>query len=165
MKRSSNTEWTLFEGITRISESGAPNVRNGNVRAEIEATVPEGVNGVIFAMGGSAVGVSLYAVDGTLYYEYSALLLRRDKIEVGKLPAGDISITMETRTPLQRAAPASLTFTINDEPANGGNVRRTVPALFTASETFDVSLEEVPETFEMLGRPNDHCKVLIVPES
>ena len=68
--------------------------------------------------------VSLYAVDGTLNYEYSALLLRRDKIEVDKLPPGDISITMEMRTPLQRAAPASLTFTINDEPANGGTVRR-----------------------------------------
>jgi hypothetical protein len=45
----------------------APNVRNGNLRVEIEAEVPEGVNGVIFAMGGSAGGVSLYALDGKLY--------------------------------------------------------------------------------------------------
>ena len=37
MKRSTNTEWTLFEGMTRIPESQAPNVRNGNVRTEIEA--------------------------------------------------------------------------------------------------------------------------------
>ena len=87
MKRSTNTEWTLFEGMTRIPESQAPNVRNGNVRAEIEAEVPENVNGVIFAMGGYAGGVSLYVLDGELYYEYSALLLKRDKIKVGKLPA------------------------------------------------------------------------------
>jgi len=138
MKRSTNTEWTLFEGITRIPESQAPNVRNGNLRAEIEATVPEDVNGVIFAMGGYAGGVSLYAVDGTLYYEYSALLLKRDKIEVGTLPEGDVSITMEMRTPLQPAAPAELAFWINGEAAGGGTVRRTVPAVFTASETFDV---------------------------
>ena len=105
MKRSSNTEWTLFEGMTRIPESEAPNVRNGNLRAEIEAEVPEGVNGVIFAMGGYAGGVSLFAVDGTLYYEYSALLLKRDTIEVGRLPAGEVSIAMEMRTPMQRAAP------------------------------------------------------------
>ena len=51
MKRSSNTEWTLFEGITRIPESQAPNVRDGNLRAKIEAKVPENVNGVLFAMG------------------------------------------------------------------------------------------------------------------
>jgi len=141
MKRSTNTEWALFEGITRIPESQAPNVRNGNLRAEIEAVVPEGVNGVIFAMGGYAGGVSLFAVDGTLFYEYSALLLKRDMIEIGPLPAGEVSIAMEMRTPMERAAPAELKFWINGEPASGGTVRRTVPATFTASETFDVGMD------------------------
>jgi arylsulfatase len=141
MKRSSNTEWTLFEGMTRIPESQAPNVRNGNLRAEISADVPAGVNGVIFAMGGYAGGVSLYALDGVLYYEYSALLLRRDTIEVGRLPAGDVTIAFEMRTPLQRAAPAQLTFWINGEEAATGTVQRTVPATFTASETFDVGMD------------------------
>jgi arylsulfatase len=141
MKRSSNTEWTLFEGITRIPESEAPNVRNGNLRAEIEAEVPADVNGVIFAMGGYTGGVSLFAVDGKLYYEYSALLLKRDTIEVGPLPAGEVSIAMEMRTPMERAAPAELKFWINGKPANGGTVRRTVPAVFTASETFDVGMD------------------------
>jgi arylsulfatase len=141
MKRSTNTEWTLFEGMTRIPESQAPNVRNGNIRAEIEAEVPEGVSGVIFAMGGYAGGVSLYAVDGELYYEYSALLLKRDKIRVGALPSGDVTIAMEMRTPPERAAPAELTFWINGEEAATGTVRRTVPAVFTASETFDVGMD------------------------
>ncbi|MEE4108760.1 MAG: hypothetical protein V2I24_05395 [Halieaceae bacterium] len=141
MKRSANTEWTLFGGITRIPESEAPNVRNGNLRAEIEAEVPEDVNGVIFAMGGYAGGVSLFAVDGTLYYEYSALLLKRDTIEVGRLPAGEVSIAMEMRTPMERAAPAELKFWINGKAARGGTVRRTIPAAFTASETFDVGMD------------------------
>jgi len=141
MKRSSNTEWTLFEGITRIPESEAPNVRDGNLRAEIEATVPENVNGVLFAMGGYAGGVSLYALDGTLYYEYSALLLKRDKIKVGDLPAGDVKIAFEMRTPTERAAPADVAFWINGKEAATGKVRRTVPAVFTASETFDVGMD------------------------
>jgi arylsulfatase len=159
MKRSSNTEWTLFEGITRIPESQAPNVRNGNLRAEIEVEVPEGVNGVIFAMGGYAGGVSLFAVDGTLYYEYSALLLKRDTIEVGKLPPGDVTIAFEMRTAMGRATPAELEFWINGESAAVGTVRRTVPGGFTASETFDVGMDtnspvadayfdEAPFTFE-----------------
>ncbi|MEJ2340403.1 MAG: arylsulfatase [Gemmatimonadales bacterium] len=141
MKRSTNTEWTLFEGMTRIPESQAPNVRNGNLRAEIEAEVPKGVNGVIFAMGGYAGGVGLYALDGVLYYEYSALLLKRDKIEVGRLPAGDVTIALEMRTPLQRAAPAQLTFWINGQKAATGKVERTIPMVFTASETFDVGMD------------------------
>jgi arylsulfatase A-like enzyme len=141
MKRSSNTEWTLFEGMTRIPESQAPNVRNGNLRVEIETEVPEGVNGVLFAMGGYAGGVSLYALDGELYYEYSALLLKRDKIEVGRLPAGDVTIAFEMRTPMERAAPAELKFWINGEEAATGTVERTIPAVFTASETFDVGMD------------------------
>jgi arylsulfatase len=140
-KRTTNTEWTLFEGMTRIPESEAPNVRNGNLRAEIEAEVPAGVNGVIFAMGGYAGGVSLYALDGVLYYEYSALLLQRDKIKVGKLPAGDVTIAFEMRTPMQRAAPAELAFWINGKEAATGTVQRTAPMVFTASETFDVGMD------------------------
>ena len=132
-KRTSNNEWSLFEGMIRIPESEAPNVRNGNLRVEIEATVPEKVNGVLFAMGGYAGGVSLYALDGDLYYEYSALLLKRDKIKVGALPAGDVSIAYVIKTPLERAAPADLLFWINGEYAAKGMVQRTLPLLFTAS--------------------------------
>ncbi|MFZ1956314.1 MAG: sulfatase/phosphatase domain-containing protein, partial [Desulfobacterales bacterium] len=141
IKSSTNTEWTLFPGLTRIPESQAPNVRNGNLRAKIEAEAPAGVNGVIFAMGGYAGGVSLYALDGELYYEYSALLLKRDKIKVGALPAGEVTIAFEMRTPMKPAAPAELTFWINGKEAAKGTVQRTVPLIFTASETFDVGMD------------------------
>jgi arylsulfatase len=140
-KQSTNTEWTLYEGMTRIPESQAPNVRNGNLRVEIEAQVPRNANGVLFAMGGYAGGVSLYAYNGELRYEYSALLLRRTKIVVGRLPVGDVQIAMEMRTPPQRAAPAELTFWINGAEAASGTVERTIPAAFTASETFDVGMD------------------------
>ena len=113
-------------------------MRNGNFRAEIQAEVPENVNGVIFAMGGFAGGVSLYAVNGELRYEYSALLLKRDHIVVGKLPPGNVEIVLEMRTAPERAAPAEVKFWINGEEATGGTVERTIPLTFTASETFDV---------------------------
>jgi arylsulfatase len=141
MKRSTNTEWTLYEGMTRIPESQAPIVRNGNLRVDIDAQIPRNANGVLFAMGGYAGGVSLYAYDGELRYEYSALLLRRTKIVVGRLPVGDVQIAMEMRTPPQRAAPAELTFWINGTEAASGTVERTIPAAFTASETFDVGMD------------------------
>ena len=141
MKRSTNTEWTLFAGMTRIPESQAPNVRNGNLRAEIELEAPRNANGVLFAMGGYAGGVTLYAYKGELRYEYSALLLKRTTIEVGRLPAGKVTIAFEMRTPSERAAPAEVTFWINGEKAATGSVERTIPAGFTASETFDVGMD------------------------
>jgi len=144
MKRSSNTDWTLFEGMTLIPESQAPNVRNGNLGVEVKTEVPEGVNGVIFAMGGYAGGVSLYALDGDLYCEYSAMLLKRDKIKVGTLPAGDVTIAYEMKTSIERTAPAELTFWINGKEAVKGTVERTTPGAFTPSETFDVGMDIGP---------------------
>jgi arylsulfatase A-like enzyme len=141
MKRSKNTEWMLFAGMTRIPESQAPNVRNGNLRAEIELRAPRNAQGVIFAMGGYAGGVSLYAYKGELRYEYSALLLKRYTIKVGRLPAGKATIRMEMRTPPERAAPAEVVFWINGKQVAAGTVGRTVPATFTASETFDVGMD------------------------
>jgi arylsulfatase len=141
MKRSANTEWTLFEGMTRIPEHQAPNVRNGNIRAEISADVPARVNGVIFSLGGYTGGMSLYTLDGVLYYEYSSLLLKRDKIKVGALPEGEVNIAYEMRTPPGRGVPAELTFWINGEKAATGTVRSTVPAGFTVTETFDVGMD------------------------
>ena len=92
-------------------------------------------------MGGYAGGVSLYALDGELFYEYSALLLKRDKIKVGALPAGDVTIAYEMTTPMERAAPAELKFWINGEEVATGTLQRTIPLLFTASETFDVGMD------------------------
>lgn len=127
--------------MTRIPEREAPNVRNGNVRVEIQAQVPPNANGVFFALGGYAGGVTLYAYNGELRYEYSSLLLRRTKINAGRLPPGNVAIAMEMRTPPERAAQAQVVFWINGREVARGTVERTIPASFTASETFDVGLD------------------------
>lgn len=141
MNLSKNTEWTFFEGITRVPELQAPNLSAGNFRAEIDAEVPKNVSGVLFAMGGYAGGASLYALDGILYYEYSAFMVRRYKIEVGPLPAGDAEIDMEMRTEPSWGGPAELKFWINGKEATTGKLGRTVPGTFTVSETFDVGMD------------------------
>ena len=85
--------------------------------------------------------MTLYAYKGELCYEYSALLLKRAKIKVGRLPAGKVTIAFEMRTPSERAVPAEVTFWINGEQAATGTVERTIPAGFTASETFNVGMD------------------------
>lgn len=142
LKRTTNTEWVMTQGMTRIPEAEAPNVRNGNLRAEIEATIPENANGVIFALGGYAGGASLFMVDGRLHYEYSSLLLKRTKIDLGELPIGDVEIAMEMRTPPGWGGlPAELVFFINGEKVKEATIDRTIPGTFTASETFDVGMD------------------------
>lgn len=141
LKRTTNTEWVMSQGMTRIPEAEAPNLRSGSVRAEIDATIPANANGVIFALGGYAGGASMFVVDGTLHYEYSSLLLRRTKVNVGKLPLGDVEIVMEMRTPRGWAVPAELTFWIDGKRVKEATVERTIPFVFTASETFDIGID------------------------
>jgi len=95
--------------------------------------------------------VSLYALNGELYYEYSALLLKRDKIKVGTLPAGDVTIAFEMRTPMQRAAAADLKFWINGKEVSTGKVQRTVPAVVgmdTSSPVANDYFDKAPFKFE-----------------
>jgi len=54
------------------------------MEADLDTTASS--SGVIFALGGYAGGACLFAADGSLYYEYSALLLRRYTFKVGRLP-------------------------------------------------------------------------------
>ena len=141
LKRTTNTEWVMSQGMTRIPEAEAPNLRSGNVRADIDATIPADANGVIFALGGYAGGASMFVVDGELHYEYSSLLLRRTKVNVGKLPEGEVQISMEMQTPRGWAVPAELTFWVNGKQVKQATIERTIPAGFTASETFDIGID------------------------
>jgi arylsulfatase len=68
-------------------------------------------------------------------------LLKRDKIKVGTLPEGEVTIAYEMRTPPGRGVPAALKFWINGKEAATGTVRSTVPAGFTVTETFDVGMD------------------------
>ena len=130
---------------------------NGNLRAEIEATVPEKVNGVLFAMGGYGGGVSLYALDGELYYEYSALLLKRDKIKVGALPAGDVTIAYEMRH-AGRPGHAGRGQVLDQRQGDyERHAAAQVPGGFTSSEGFDVGMDTLrpSRTTTTTRRPSD----------
>ena len=59
----------------------------------------------------------------------------------GALPAGDVKIAYEMKTPMERAAPAELKFWINGKEAAKGKLQRTILLFFTASETFDVGMD------------------------
>ena len=142
MRKSPLTEWTLSEGMTRIPESLAPNVRNRNVRVDIDAEIPStDVNGVIFSIGAYTGGATLYAMNGELKYEYSSILLERYHFDIGALPSGKVKISYEMKTQPGWAGPADLEFWINDTNMGTFTVGRTVPTIFTGAETFDVGMD------------------------
>jgi len=141
MPSSSLTEWSFYAGQDRIPEALAPKFVSGrSTLAVIDAQIDKDAEGVLFAIGGISSGFTVYMDEGYLKAEYNAMTLNRFKIASSSpIATGKVQIEVETRYDnTERMAPATLTLTVNGKQVAQGRVERSVPAVHTASETFDV---------------------------
>ena len=140
------TQWSFFEGQDRIPESMAPKFVSGrSTLAIIDAVVDAKSAGVLFALGGTSSGFTVYMDNGYLTAEYNAMTLDRYKVTSEKaLPAGRVRIEVETKydgDATVRMGPATLTLRVDGKQVAQGRIARSVPAGHTASETFDVGVD------------------------
>jgi len=144
MKASSLTEWNMYEGMTRIHESQAPKFMSGfSTHSTIDADIPENANGVLFAVGGISAGFTVFMENGELFAEYNAMTLNRYKVNSnGKIATGKVKIEVivnaSAKTPLSSS---TITLKVNGKQVGSVIAETTVPAIFTASETFDVGMD------------------------
>jgi len=144
VKASTLTEWNMYAEMKRIPESQAPKFQSGfSSLSTIDVTMPEDANGVLYAVGGIGGGFTVYMREGVLHAEYNAMILNRYKVQSkGKIPTGDMKIEVivkaESKKPM---APSTITLKVNGKTVGKGVAERTVPAIFTAAETFDVGLD------------------------
>ena len=144
MPSSPLTEWDFYEGQTRIPEGLAPKFASGRSSvAVIDADIPKDAEGVLFALGGISAGFTVYMDKGFLKAEYNALTLNRYKIaSQSVIPTGKVKIEVATKYDTkERMAPATITLKVNGKEVGQGRVEISVPAIFTASETFDVGMD------------------------
>ena len=138
------TEWTFYEGQDRIPEAMAPKFLSGrSTLAVIDAEIEKDAEGVFFAVGGISAGFTVYMDKGFLKAEYNAMTLNRFKIaSKSAIPTGKVKIEVETKYDTkERLAPATVTLKVNGKQIGQGRIERSVPAIFTASETFDVGVD------------------------
>jgi arylsulfatase len=122
----------------------APKFASGfSTHAVIEAGLPEKASGVLYCCGGISAGFTVYMDEGLLKAEYNAMTLNRYKISSTEpLPKGEAKIEVEVKfDALKRESPATVTFTANGKQIGQGRIERSVPATFTASETFDIGMD------------------------
>lgn len=131
------TVWHFGAETSRLPEVAAPNIRSRDSRVTVDADFPANARGVLFAMGGISGGLTLYAKDGHLAYEYNGMALARSKVSVA-LPVGQAKVTVEMEASRRRGGPASVTLTTSGGATAKGDIPFTVPVLFTATESFDV---------------------------
>jgi len=144
IRSSTLTEWSFFPGQTRIPESMAPKFVSGfSSLATIDADVPEGASGVLYCVGGMSGGFTVYFDAGKLCAEYNTLGVYRYKIRsTGPVATGKVRLEVEMAFDEKKPqAPATVTLRVNGKQVGQGRVERSVPAGFSASETFDIGID------------------------
>ncbi len=135
------SQWTFNANTRRMPEFTAPGVGRESTIVEIELEVPEKANGVLYALGGSGGGVTLYLEDGHLVYLYNMMIIEQYETRSREpLSAGKHKIVVDTDI----AGPGregTVTLFVNDREVGKTKLKRTVPAAFSASETFDVGAD------------------------
>lgn len=134
------SEWTFAGDMVRMPEFCAPALGNKNNVVTIEADIPADANGVLYALGGAAGGLTCYFDGGHLCYEYNLFILSRTIIRsAAKIEPGRTTITVATRYAEQRpAGPLDVTVTIGEATVASGRVPVSAPLLFTANDCLDI---------------------------
>ena len=140
MLSSPYTNWNFSQSTRRMPEFSAPGLGKRNNTVTIDLEVPQDANGVLYALGGSGGGLTLFMQNGKLTYEYNMFLIENYSATTGTIPAGEHQIVINTELE-NPGAPAVVTVSIDGKEAAVCQVKRTVPVAFSATETFDVGVD------------------------
>ena len=137
------TSWTFDDTTARMPEFTAPAVGNHNNIVTIDLECGAAASGVLYALGGAGGGLTCYLDQGQLVFEYNLMIIDRSiaKSEQ-RLAPGKHTIVVATalRAP-KPGAPADVVLSVDGREVARTLVKMTVPAAFTASETFDVGID------------------------
>jgi arylsulfatase A-like enzyme len=135
------TNWQFDASTTRMPEFAAPGLGRESNHVTVEADLGENASGVLYALGGASGGLALYMDKGQLVYEYNMMIIERYTARTQeKLALGKHTIEVVT-TIAKPGAPAEVVLAVDGKEVARTTVQRTVPAAFTASETFDVGVD------------------------
>ena len=143
IKSSPYRSWVFDSSTTRMPEFIAPPVGKASNTVTITADFKENANGVLYAVGGSGGGLSCYVEDGHLKFEYNLMIVYRFLAKSEEVIApGKHTIVVDTQLSAPRpGSPAKISLSVDGKPVADLSTNMTVPALFTASESFDVGTD------------------------
>jgi arylsulfatase len=138
------TQWTFSGPITRMPEFAAPKLGKFSNTITMDIEVPADANGVLYAIGGFAGGMTCYVKDGVLCYEYNKFMIERTQIKAtDKLPTGKVKLEVVSKqsSPTLRG-PMEVIIKVNGAVVAQGTVPETVAGAFTANSSFDIGSDQ-----------------------
>ena len=135
------TSWQFDATTTRMPEFTAPGLGRESNRVVVDAELGENADRHALRAGRRLGGLALYMDKGNLVYEYNMMVIERYTARSKeKIAAGKRKIEVDT-TIAKPGAPAEVVLTVDGKEVARTTVKRTVPAAFTASESFDVGID------------------------
>jgi len=124
-----------------MPEFTAPGLGRESNRVEVDLDVPANAGGVLYALGGAGGGVTLYMDKGHLVYLYNMMIIEQYEARSAEpIPAGQHKIEVVTDI-AGPGKPGIVTLLVDGKEVGKAELKRTVPAAFSASETFDVGVD------------------------
>ena len=134
------TEFTYFDGMTRIPEGTAPDFKNKSHSITASIEIVEGnSDGMIVTQGGRFGGWGLYIMDGKPVYTYNVANLERYTIEGKKLSPGKHTIRYDFKYDGGGAGKGGVgTIYVDGKKVATGKIDRTMGYRISLDETFDI---------------------------
>lgn len=133
----------LYPGMKRLWEDVVLNTINARhaVTADIELRADDG-EGVIIAQGGRFAGWALYMKDGRAHYEYNYFRDERTKLASPVLGPGKHRVTYEFVPDASKpGSGGAATLSVNGREVARGQMKKTVPFSFQATDGMDVGMD------------------------
>ncbi len=134
-------KWTFTANTRRMPEFTAPGLgRESNV-VEIDMVCGEQASGVLYALGGSGGGLTVYMDQGHLVYLYNMMIIEQYEARSEKpIAAGKHKLVVETII-AGSGKPGTAVISVDGVEVGKAELQRTVPAAFTASESLDIGID------------------------
>ncbi len=137
------SSWNFTANTNRMPEFTAPGLGRVSNTVTIDLEVGQNASGVLYAMGGMSGGLTLYMEEGLLVYEYNLMIIEQYVAKSqNPLSAGRHKIEVVTHIEGNKPGGAgTVTLIVDGQEVGKAQLKRSVPLIFTASETFDVGID------------------------
>ena len=124
-----------------MPEFAAPGVGRQSNLVTVELEMEEGASGVLYAVGGASGGLTVYLDEGHLVYLYNMMIIEQYTARTEKpLSGGKHAIQIATSIDGPGKA-GTATLSVDGKEVGSAELKQTVPAAFTATESFDVGID------------------------
>lgn len=135
------TSWKFTRSTRRMPEFTAPGLGRQSNTVELEIEIDENATGALYALGGASGGLVLYMDQGHLVYEYNLMIIERYTAKSRTpLSAGKHQVQVVTKI-ASPGKPGSVELMVDGAKVGEAKLSRTVPLVFTASETLDIGAD------------------------